>query len=227
MKPARIWTGIDGRASLSLGPSLHRLQPSPLIPVRLRIAGGGAVLRGPWMLRGAVRLPREHELLSGGPVQAARWLGGVHQKWLRRIGIPHIQCYEGPVLQHWSCFAGRVPGEVLIGQRKITGIAQAWRRHDVLLTSGTLLSAVPWLLLCDAMHQNKPFEVETLKARATDLQQCLGPIPAQPWAESLFATLSEAVLTAPSLVPDASATAAASAKDALVASPHFSTHVII
>ncbi len=194
MKPARIWTGIDRRASLSLGRSMHGLQLAPLLPVRLRITGGGAVLRGPWMLRGALRLPREHELLRGGPAQAARWLGGVHAKWLRRMGMNHVACYEGPVLEHWSCFAGRVPGEVVLGGRKITGIAQAWKRHDVLLTSGTLLSAVPWRMLCDAMHHQRPFEADGLKARSIDAEQCLGHLSAQPWAESLFSTLSEALL---------------------------------
>lgn len=206
MKPVRIWTGIDRRASLSLGRSMRRLKPIPLLPVRLRITGGGAVLRGPWMLRSAVRLPREHVLLRGGPAQAARWLGGVHVTWLRRLGMTHIECYEGPVLEHWSCFSGRVPGEVVMGPQKITGIAQVWRRHDVLLTSGTLLSAVPWSLLCGAMHHDRPLEVDALKAWAIDAQQCLGPLPPQPWAESLFATLSEALLTGQPLDPNSSAT---------------------
>ncbi|QHE86237.1 hypothetical protein [Hydrogenophaga sp. BPS33] len=204
MKRARIWTGIDRRASLSLGRSMRGLQTAALLPVRLRITGGGAVLRGPWMLRCAVRLPREHELLRGGPAQAARWLGGVHVKWLRRMGMAHVECYEGPVLEHWSCFAGRVPGEVVMHRQKITGIAQTWRRHDVLLTSGTLLSAVPWSLLCDAMHRSRLFEADALKVRAIDVQQCLGSLPPQPWAESLFVTLSEALLSAQPLAPNAS-----------------------
>lgn len=212
MKPVRLWTGIDPHASLSLGRSMRGLQPTSLLPVRWRITGGGAVLRGPWMLRGAVRLPREHELLRGGPAQAARWLGAVHVKWLRRMGMAHVECYEGPVLEHWSCFAGLVPGEVVMGPQKITGIAQAWRRHDVLLTSGTLLSAVPWSLLCDAMRHNRPFDVVALQARAIDAQQCLGPLPPQPWAGSLLATLSEALLTAQPLAPNASATMVASAE---------------
>lgn len=221
MKSVRIWTGIDRGASLSLGRSMRRLQPIPLLPVRLRITGGGAVLRGPWMLRCGVRLPRDHDLLRGGPAQAARWLGGVHVKWLRRMGMAHVECYEGPVLEHWSCFAGRVPGEVVLGGQKITGIAQAWKRHDVLLTSGTLLSAVPWSMLCDAMHHDRPFEEDALKARSIDARQCLGHLPPQPWAESLFATLSEALLTAQSLVPKASATMVASAEPRFLAPTHF------
>lgn len=148
---------------------MRGLQTANSLPVRLRITGGGAVLQGPWMLLGAVRMS-------------------------------HLECYEGPSLEHWSWCAGRVPGEVVLGGQKTTGIAQAWKRHDVLLTTGTLLSAVPWWMLCDAMHHHRPFEADALKAQSIDAEQCLGHLPAQPWTESLFATLSEALLSTQPIV---------------------------
>ena len=147
------WAGValDERVSLVLGRAWRTFPVRPGIPVRLRASGGSAVLRGPWLLRAAVRLPPHHALLQGGPVAAARWLGGVHLQWLTGQGISHAQLYVGPTIDHWSCFAGRGPGEVLVGGRKIVGIAQAWRRHAVWLVSATLLTPPPWRLLCESM----------------------------------------------------------------------------
>jgi lipoate-protein ligase A len=161
--------------------------------VRLRASGGSAVLRGPWLLRAAVRLPPHHALLQGGPVAAARWLGGVHLQWLTGQGISHAQLYGGPAMDHWSCFAGRGPGEVLIGGRKIVGIAQAWRRHAVWLASATLLTPPPWRLLCELMG-HPATDAAALDAGASDAQRCLGFAPdARAWAAGLRAALSEAL----------------------------------
>jgi lipoate-protein ligase A len=189
------WAGaaLDGRVSLVLGRAWHTCPVRPGVPVRLVASGGSAVLRGPWLLRAAVRLPPHHALLHGGPVAAARWLGGVHLRWLAGQGITHAQLYEGPAIEHWSCFAGRGPGEVLVEGRKLVGIAQAWRRHAVWLASATLLTPPPWRLLCELMH-HPAAEAQALDARAVDLRQCLGGAPeARDCVAGLRATLWEAL----------------------------------
>lgn len=193
MKPVRIWTGIDQPASLSLGPSMRRWPIRTTLPVHWRITGGGAVLRGPWLLRGALRVPRGHRVLGAGPVTAARWFGQVHARWLHRMGVPLAHCHDGPAVAHWSCFAGRSPGEVLVGERKIIGIAQAWRRDVVLLTSGTLLSEVPWPLMADALGRNSPRDMQDLHRSTVDVQRCVGPMRPNAWAASLITELEDAL----------------------------------
>ena len=200
MKSVRVWTGIDERVSLSLGRSMrHWPTPTSTPPglcVRRRLSGGGAVLRGPRLLRASVRLPRGHGVLGAGPATAARWFGQLHLRWLRRMGVPLAHCHEGPALEHWSCFAGRSCGEVLLGQRKIVGIAQAWRRDVVLIHSGTLLSDVPWALMADALGRNSPRELRDLHASTVGVQRCVGPILSQAWAASLATELEDALHTA-------------------------------
>ena len=131
------------------------------------------MLSGPWLLRALVRVPRSHLLASDGPVTAARWLGEIHRRWLLSLGLEGSALYGGALVEHWACFRGRAPGEVMVGGRKITGIAQAWRRADALLAAGTLLTDPPWRLLCDAVDRS-PAEVAALAGDVTSLRQCLG-----------------------------------------------------
>lgn len=196
MKRACAWTGIDARPSLSLGRSLPMPRTAAALPVRRRLSGGGAVLRGPWLLRAALRLSHGHGLLRGGPAQAARRFGQIHALWLRRMGLTEAACYEGPLQEHWSCFAGRVCGEVMVGQRKIVGIAQAWRRHAVLLSAGTLLSPVPWSMLAEAMGSRAAQDLHLLGPTSVDASECLGRLRPRFWAESLQSTLDDALLAA-------------------------------
>ncbi len=159
------------KPALILARAQHRLRPEGPLPVRLQANGGGAVLGGPWLVRAGVRVPRGHPLVAHGPVNAARWFGSVHQRWLGGIGITDACMYEGPPIDHWSCFAGRGPGEMLAGDRKITGIAQAWRKRDVFLVSATLISPVPWQQLCDAMGHSS--QAPHLAASAVSCEECL------------------------------------------------------
>lgn len=198
MKPAGAWTGVDTRPSVSLGRSMPMPVPraAASLPMRRRLSGGGAVLRGPWLLRAALRLPPGHALLRGGPTQAAHRFGQIHAQWLRRMGLAEIACYEGPQQEHWSCFAGRARGEVMVGQRKIVGIAQAWRRQAVLLSSGTLLSPVPWSMLAEALGSRAAQDLHHLEPTSVDATQCLGRLRSQAWAASLQSALDGALLTA-------------------------------
>lgn len=168
-KPPRCWVGAGTRATIVLGRAQHGLQVRPLLPVRRRASGGGAMLDGPWLLRALVRLPREHALAQHGPAPLARWLGELHRQWLLTRGIA-ARMHSGASPDHWACFAGRGPGELLVDDRKLVGIAQTWRRSSVSIGAATLLHPAPWLLLCDAFGQ--PETAARLAAATISLREC-------------------------------------------------------
>jgi lipoate-protein ligase A len=188
VRPGRVPIVVLGRGQRELW-----TESALTVRVRLRASGGGAVLVGPWLLRSTVVLPRTHAAAQHGPVGAARWYGDVHQRWLRAQGIVAAAVYEGPTVEHWACFAGRVRGEVVIGHRKIVGIAQAWRKETVLLSAGTLVSPSPWALLCATLRR-APDEVVSLAALTISVQDCLGhPIDSRDWANDLSGALRRAL----------------------------------
>lgn len=193
-RPARAWVLADRAPAIVLGRGQRGLplRPSPL-PLRRRASGGGAVLVGPWLLCAALRLPRSHPGVRDGPAAAARWFGELHLHWLRDAGLDQARLYRGPARDHWACFAGRGPGEVMLGDRKLAGIAQCWRRGDVLLFAGTLLAPPPWSLLCDALGQPRG-EADRLGADTVSLAECL-PQAADP--RRLAAALAAALATVP------------------------------
>ncbi len=177
---------IGSRALLVLGRSQRRLPvDETVLPVLRRASGGGAVLAGPWLLRATVSLPPQHLLTRGGIVAAARWFGDVHLHWLRAQGIDGAQLYEGPTTDHWACFAGRGPGEIVVDGRKIAGIAQRWGAARVTLSAGTLITPPPWPLLVRALRRAGE-DVAELDDSAISAQQCLRqPVRAAAWAAAL------------------------------------------
>jgi len=176
---------------VSLGRSQRHIAVDAL-PARYRTSGGGAVLAGPWLLKALVVLPRPHGWLDQGPARAAQRFADVHRRWLAAQGI-ETETYRGPVLDHWACFAGRSPGELLVHDRKITGIAQTWRRRRVLLWSGTLLGGVPWDVLANALSHAPEAERE-LSTAAVSAQELLFKAPdALGWGQALAAALQGAL----------------------------------
>lgn len=192
-KPARAWVVAGGPAAVVLGRSQHQLAVHSPLPVRRRASGGGAVLTGPWMLRSAVRLPRDHPLVRHGPAVLARWFGGLHLQWLRAQGVPGVEMQQGAGERHWACYARMGTGEIGVGGRKLVGIAQVWRRSIVLASAGTLLDAPPWGVLCEAMG-HPAAEAAELAAATVTLAECgpMGVAPAQ-WAASLRSALHAAI----------------------------------
>jgi len=196
-KAARAWASPGGRAAVVLGrsqrpPAVPWSAPFPL-PVRRRASGGGAVLAGPWLLCALVRLPRDHPLAQHGPAVLARWLGSVHLQWMRQRGFEGAALHAGPHRDHWACFAGLSPGEVTLGARKLTGIAQAWRRSGVVAGAGTLLYAPPWSLLCEALQRPLSDAVELAATTASLSECCERQPPAAALARSLQVMLQSAL----------------------------------
>ncbi|MGV8892027.1 MAG: lipoate--protein ligase family protein [Burkholderiaceae bacterium] len=135
------------------------------IEVVSRQAGGGAVLVGPWMLSTSVVLPNAHTFVSGNLVASYRWLGELYASLLQDLGVAAhaITPEEARVLQQtvpaelaWACYGGFSPWEVVVGKRKIVGLAQVRRRTGVLLVAGLLLDRPDWPLLVRAMDKPTP-----------------------------------------------------------------------
>jgi lipoate---protein ligase len=197
---ARLW--LYDRPALVLGRSQHALLPSldsEHHRIVERTAGGGAVLVGPWMLSASVVLPSPHRLLPEGPVaDSYRWLGEVFVAALARhevaaVAVPREHTWKASAALGWACFAGMSPWEVAAGGRKLVGFAQRRNRHGVLLVAGALLSAVPWVLLCETMR--KPAgQARELAAMTVDAAQLLGrPLPVDGLADSVAQLLGEAL----------------------------------
>jgi lipoate-protein ligase A len=189
LEPARIHVRPGKAAIIVLGSSQRALWTDFTLPVRVRSSGGGAVLSGPWLLRAAVALPRTHSVVQHGPAAAARWYGEIHCRWLHANGIGAAALYQGATIDHWACFAGRAAGEIVVGERKIVGIAQAWRGHSVLLSAGTLIAPAPWALLCESLRRS-PDAAFKLAALTTNAQDYLRqPVDSRAWAEALLSSL--------------------------------------
>lgn len=173
------------------------------VPIAGRQAGGGAVLTGPWMFSVSVVLPLTHPLALGGALVGYRRIGECFAKVLRDAGVDaHALTPEeakaaqkedaGSDLQ-WACYGGLSPWEVVVGRRKIVGLAQVRRRTGVLVAAGLLLGRPDWPLLCKAV--GKPVEdAGVLAQRTSSCEEELGWMP--PLADMAFALrrqLQEAV----------------------------------
>ena len=99
------------------------------VAVARRRSGGGAVWVGPgdphWV---DVIVPRGHELWTDDVGRAFLPVGRAWQDALASLGIEGTHLHEdrlacGP-LGGTVCFAGRGPGEVLLGEAKVVGISQ-------------------------------------------------------------------------------------------------------
>jgi len=192
----RIWTYeapavVLGCAQNAWYDDVVRRAPPGVACVK-REAGGGAVLTGPWMVSASVVLPVEHPWVRSGLIDSYRVLGELHAAVLQQHGIaaraltaqdvaavrqsPHA---NAPA---WACFAGLSHGEVVdAGGRKLVGLAQRRRRNGVLLVAGTLVSKVPWALLCTALGY--PHDVALLDNCTASMEELLG----QPCASATLA----------------------------------------
>ena len=82
-------------------------------------------------------LPRAHRLYMGDVTESYRWIGEVWTAALRELGIDVQSTPIGaaradaqtldPLLRR-VCFGGLSPYEVVVGRRKLVGLAQVRRR---------------------------------------------------------------------------------------------------
>ncbi|SDF76882.1 lipoate-protein ligase A [Massilia sp. PDC64] len=186
-----------------------------------RGSGGGAVLTGPWMVSASVVLPPDHPLLGRSTLSSYRWLGALHAGLLRDAGIPayaippeEVRLRPGDARLKWACYGGLSPWEVVVGHRKIVGLAQLRRRTGVLMTSGTLIAPPDWSLLCGALGQDAR-DAALLDDCTTSFAQQLGaPVLAEVLAERLHHMLTDVLGAASDALPT---------RPPVAAQSHFST----
>jgi len=184
----RLWAYSEPAVVLGRSQRAWARDRGPRPEVLVRSAGGGAVLVGPWMLGVSALLPTTHALVAGGAVPSYRWLGEALALALQRCGVDALALSPEALRARrggrpapapdWACFGGVSPWEVLVGERKIAGLAQVRRREGVLLVAGILLCRPPWELLCERLGQGAD---EALRlARATTSLADAQPTSASP-----------------------------------------------
>ncbi len=183
----RIWTYeapavVLGCAQNTWYDDVIRRAPHGVACVK-REAGGGVVLTGPWMVSASVVLPVDHPWVRGGLIDSYRALGELHALVLQQHGITAQALTTQDVAaarqgRHanapaWACFGGLSHGEVVDAEgRKLVGLAQRRRRNGVLLVAGTLVSKVPWALLCTALGH--PQDAALLAGCTVSMEELLG-----------------------------------------------------
>jgi len=203
----RLWAYRE--AAVVLGCSQRRMLAEssmhPGVELLVRAAGGGAVLVGPWMLGLSALLPAAHLLAACGPVPSYRWLGECLAQSLQQVGVgasalspERLRARRGErpaPAPDWACFGGLSPWEVLVGERKIAGLAQVRRRQGVLLVAGVLLQPPPWTLLCDRLGRPRD-DARLLALSSTSCAQERADVEPVSLAAALIQALANAVQTA-------------------------------
>lgn len=147
------------------------------IAVARRRSGGGAVLLVPgehvWI---DFWIPVGDRLWHHDIVRAATWAGRAWAGAARTLGLTAVTVHGGPVVTTpWSarvCFAGRGPGEVLAGDRKLVGLSQrrtrewsrlstmAHRRWDAAATFGLLAGEPETIAAAGHEWQSRVAEID-------------------------------------------------------------------
>ncbi|MHB8465766.1 MAG: hypothetical protein ACYDH6_11255 [Acidimicrobiales bacterium] len=138
---------VPDRTALVIG-SAQPVPPNCAAVVVRRRSGGAGVLVAPGRLLWAdVVLPAGDPLWERDVGVAPLWLGRAWAAALRGLGVPDPEVHTGPMVRTpWSatvCFAGRGPGEVMTGGRKIVGICQRRTREATLFQCAALLRWEP------------------------------------------------------------------------------------
>jgi lipoate-protein ligase A len=157
----RWWVAASTAVVVGLG-LRHRLESIVDVPrcraddvaVLERRAGGGALLLDQHMLCGAVCVPMAS--VSSDVTESYRWLGDDLGRRLRSLGVAEarrveiaearsdtaaIQARDDPGARAIAstCYGVLSPHEVVVGARKLVGLAQVRRRHAALFVFGVLL----------------------------------------------------------------------------------------
>lgn len=207
------WYGMDPPA-LILGSSQQPEEVNPVarrtlgVHVYRRSSGGGAVLTTE-QLGLDIALPANDPLLPADITESYRWLGEVWVAALAGLGIEgqlvsvaearaDVQALS-PTLRR-ICYAGLSPYEVVVGGRKLVGLAQRRRRGGALYQCGVYLRWSPdaTAALMRAHEALAPV-AEALAARVVGLDTVARP-PA-PTAEVVSATFATALTARTGLTP--------------------------
>jgi len=176
---------VASRLDLDLAESLG-------VEVARRRSGGGAVLVWPghqvWL---DVGLPRSDPLWDDDIGRSALWLGEALAAALVQLGaaaaVPHAGRLEHTAWSHLVCFAGRAPGEVVVGDRKVVGTSQRRTREGAIFQVAVALVWAPRLLF-DLLRMPEEAEPE-LMATGIGLAAIVPGIRAASVAAAVLAAL--------------------------------------
>lgn len=170
---------IDTEACRTTGHGVYR-----------RATGGTAVLSGPELLGLDLVLPTGHPLAAGDVTRSYAWLGEAIAEALRKSGVaaatvsPEEARMQVASLPPGSplrlaCYATLSPYEVVVGGRKLVGLAQARRRSGVLYQAGIVLRWQPQRLapLLAVEGGKRTALIEALRGRAVGLDDLGCPVP--------------------------------------------------
>jgi lipoate-protein ligase A len=155
------------------------------LPVAIRYSGGGAVLLDDGLLNLDVLLPAGHPLLGGDLGAVFERIGHAWADALRDLGLADVTVHRGAGtarrrgsdrerLLAAICYATIGRGEVLVGGRKLVGLAQRRRRPGALVQCGLLRWWRPAPLLAALGADPDDRDVS---ARAVGLDELLDPPP--------------------------------------------------
>ena len=167
-----------------------------------RRAGGGVVLVGPWMLGLSIVLPPSHPLARLSSAQSYRWVGEAHASVFQEMGLQAKAISPGELRStgasvfeeglEWACFGGLSPWELVVGKRKLTGLAQVRGNKGTLIVGGTLMSDPDWNLLSRATGNSRE-HAEKLHQHTTSFERETGrKITAEELSSKLAETLERA-----------------------------------
>lgn len=148
-----------------------------------RRSGGGAVYLSPgdqlWL---DAWIPPEDPLWRRDVSVAAEWVGRWWLEALNRFGLGGLEVHSGRAvageLGTLVCFAGRGPGEVFQGGRKVVGLSQWRAREGALFSSCAYLRWEPEKLvgLLDVDRARAPGMTAALEAVAVGLGETDPPV---------------------------------------------------
>jgi lipoate---protein ligase len=164
----------DLEACAAAGVSVHR-----------RASGGGIVLSDAALLLLDLALPERHSLFRHDVTESYRWFGEVWAAGLRALALDaqilpiamaraDTQALD-PLLKR-VCFGGRSPYEVMVGERKLVGLAQIRRRGGALFQAGIYLRWEPWgtAALLSATEAERAALAARLGERVVGLRELTG-----------------------------------------------------
>lgn len=113
------------------------------IVIARRLAGGGAVASSPDYLSFTIVVPKDDPLVRDDILATYRRLGTAVEAALRSLDIParllsveEARTRPTPPLLRPFCYGGFSPHEVLVGERKLVGVAQVRRFGAVAYVAG-------------------------------------------------------------------------------------------
>jgi lipoate-protein ligase A len=170
--------GSTQPAELIDGPAVRERS----VDVARRRGGGGAVYLGPgeqlWL---DAWIPRDDPLWVVDVSAAAEWVGAWWMHALGDVGPRGLDVHRGRSvpgdLGDLVCFAGRGPGEVFQGDRKVVGLSQWRAREGALFSSCAYLEwhPEPLLALVDVGDDERPELARRLAPIAAGLAELEPP----------------------------------------------------